>query len=412
MPPLEEYLLSSYPEIATQLHDIELYVLQCSTLLATACYMPKKIGAGKTRRAKAYWPYSFPNHDGVKDRVSVSTQGMCAAAVDKLIESEFGQSVQMASLESYRDSVVADACAQIEADLSDAKPAWESRTFGPEDVFTASWLIEVMSKRAAPVKAMTATVRVIRTALEQAIKDQFEKTLFMKPNEAGPHPLPLLRTLQAMDTIEKTDHLRKLDTGTKRLLTKENLFSAAHWFERNLHRQMSFYRSSDFRFDAAEMIFCLSGALQTGATTAYDNVIVQVLQIVKDAQERSVYWRPYRPMISTETGLTLLPLSIEVATTLLHVLDVAANFELHQSTLTTYYRWLVSQRIVEDQHNPDSPARWAGWHSENAYDSTRVHVWDTARVGMFLLQYRDAIKKQIQKDLRQRSGFFGRHCAL
>jgi len=60
---------------------------------------------------------------------------------------------------------------------------------------------------------------------------------------------------------------------------------------------------------------------------------------------------------------------------------------------------------VQPQKQADDPKCWAGWHSENAYGLNRVHVWDTARVGMFFLQYRQAIRKQAQKDLRRKSGF-------
>ena len=110
-------------------------------------------------------------------------------------------------------------------------------------------------------------------------------------------------------------------------------------------------------------------------------------------------------MISTPTGLTLLPLSIEVATALLWVLDETNSFDKFGDTLSRYYRWLVSQRVVEEQQKDDSPDCWAGWHSENAYESPGVHVWDTARVAMYLLQHRSAISEDIQKTLRSLSGF-------
>jgi hypothetical protein len=397
---LDEYLRNRYPQTACQLGEMELYVQQCAVLLNIAC----PISPG----SPAFWPYSFPS-TGVGPRGSVSTQAMCVVAVDRLLESDFKDLANVKSLETVCDAVLDSTYKQIQSDLIDVKRAcaWESSTFGKEDIFTASWLVEALSKRpTAPVKVVSRTVQVVRQVFRKAIDERFEKSLFQTlkdPNEAGPHPLPLLRALRAVELIRDCKHLKT--SKAPDLLTEDCLFSAGHWFERNLHRQMSFYRFEDFRFDAAELIFCLAGALKTGAISSYDAAVLKVLEIVRDAQKRSVYWRPYRPMISTPTGLTLLPLSIEVATTLLSVLKTTSSFDEYGDTLSAYYNWLISQRVVQRPQKPNDQESWAGWHSENAYDSDGVHVWDTARVAMHLLEHRSAINDNVQTSLRRLSGF-------
>jgi DNA replication protein DnaC len=396
MPTLEEYLTSEYPKIEAQLQEIDLYVSQGANLLRTAC----QTGDGKP----VSWPYSYPEPT-LPDEISVSTQTMCAAAAEHLIEAEIGET-EPPRLSELVSKVLKSTFDQVSSKVGAGERAWKSSTFGFEDVFTASWLVEVISKRTAPEPIVKAAAGIIVTALKNAVDKQFEKTLFEESNDAGPHPLPLLRVFQSVESIEKSNSIMTTAGLAVPLVADKDLSSAAHWFERNLHRQMSFHHFQDFRFDAAEMVFCLAGVLQTKGITIYDDVITQVLKIVREAQSRSVYWRPYRPMISNERGMTLLPLSIEVATTLLALLERTHNFETYQDTLHKYYRWLVSQRIVQEHKREDDPKQlWAGWHSENAYGLTGVHVWDTARVAMFLLQYGRAIRRQVQKDLRKKSGF-------
>jgi hypothetical protein len=396
MPTLDQYLSDDYPKIDAQLQEMKLCVAQCANLLRQSYQKTATV---------SFWPYSYPDFSP-PTKFSVSTQAMCATAAQHLIEDGFDKAATP-KLSALRDEVLNSTFAHILANVAAGKAAWKSSTFGVEDVFTTSWLVDVISKRRASVDIVKPALLIINDALQRAVEERFEQTLFQfdYPNDAGPHPLPLLRLFQSVTLIENSALIKKMPGISLPLVEEKMLSDAAHWFERNLHRQMSFYHFSDFRFDAAEMVFCLAGLLETKGIALYDDLIKQVLTIIQDAQERSVYWRPYRPMISTETGMTLLPLSIEVASTLLDLLDTTRNFDAYQDTLSKYYRWLLSVRIIESKKKAHDPSCWAGWHSENAYGPPGVHVWDTARVAMFLMEYSKAIRRQIQEDLRKKSGF-------
>jgi hypothetical protein len=283
------------------------------------------------------------------------------------------------------------------------KPLWKSSTFGEEDIFTASWLHQLFRDNTnIDTCYKDRFIEVLRAPLE---KDKFtEKPLFTPEggNEAGPHPLPLVRLLDALmpDDTNQTHNVlpNELDGAMQ---------AAGHWFERNMHRQASFFRSKDFRFDAAELIFCLYGSLRTKAMTDLDPMVKYVLEIVEEAQERSVYWRPYRPMIANQRGGALLPVSIEVATTLLRVLEMTNNFDTFGHTLDTYFEWLVTQRVRFFSDNYEL----SGWHSENTYEDHQIHIWDTARVAMFLIYYHDSLQKHLQRRIIEISGFTHFPCA-
>ena len=124
---LEGYLSSRYPDIATQLLDMELYIQQSAVLLNQACPLP--------RSGKVSWPYSYPS-SGAIDRISVSTQAMCAVAVDRLLASDMATLPSIAGLDKVCEAVLASTFAQIRDDLADKKRsyAWRSGTFGTEDI--------------------------------------------------------------------------------------------------------------------------------------------------------------------------------------------------------------------------------------------------------------------------------------
>jgi hypothetical protein len=81
-------------------------------------------------------------------------------------------------------------------------------------------------------------------------------------------------------------------------------------------------------------------------------------------------------------------------------LEETENFDAFGDTLDRYFEWLKNQRVI-----PRTPAGVSGWHSENTYDSNTIHVWDTARVALFLSRYRSALSKSLHRIVLLNSGF-------
>jgi AAA+ superfamily predicted ATPase len=287
-------------------------------------------------------------------------------------------------------------------------PSWDS-IYGKSDVFTAAWLL-TMYDRAVDQAAWPSTfkktvVSIITNALSDSKTKQpdVDRSLFPvgRDNEAGAHPLPLLKAIRSLKIIKTHAELNQHWSLGSYPSPDEVMSAAGRWFERNLHRQMSFYQFEDFRFDAAELVFCLSGAIETFAINQREPIIPKVMAIIVGAQKRSVYWRPYRPMLADPQGKVLLPLSIEVATALLKTLQDTGLFHDFRSTLQTYCDWLTSQKV--DYPCPHSRA--AGWHSENAYETPRIHVWDTSLIATFFAEYLDTLEKDIQCQIKAVSSF-------
>jgi len=397
----------------------------------------------RQRKGNPRWPYEWGDSDPenylrvLQDKPSISTQAMCITAIDELLKYWKGDAVgqltneTIATLESHRRMSLKGILDTIEKDKG-----WVSSTFGKNDVFTASWVISLVDETTSE-NVLQRLAEIIGCVL---INPGFENRTLLAgpkghPNTAGPHALPLLRVVRAAcrlqnkcvkfvelyefyETGKNKWSLRK--KGSKKptngvppqLVTdviENGKKIAALWFAKTLDRQLSFERFKDSRFDAAELVFCLEGALETGSISRDQKIVADVLEVVRKAQIDSVYWRPYRPMVCTPQGMVLLPISVEIANCLLKLLfertwsfERTELFAKYRDTIDQYFHWLRGQRYPKGD---TLESKWTGWHSENAYETDRVHIWTTSQVAIFLLHYREAIEADIKAKLLVKSGF-------
>ncbi|MBU2652606.1 MAG: ATP-binding protein, partial [Bacteroidetes bacterium] len=270
---------------------------------------------------------------------------------------------------------------------------WESRTYGEEDPLTAAWIIELVSQERCSLDLMVA--KRLQETVGDALGSDFNAIL--SENRAGAHAFPVHRCVSATKKIlDDTDSWQTTKEKCQSLLSE-----AGYWFEQELHRQLSHYHFNDFRFDAPELIYTLAGALQTGRLRREDPLIREVLEVIRAVQQqRSVYWRPYRPFLVKPQGLVLMPLSVEVADALLGTLGLTGHFDQLRDSLSSYYEWLMAQGKPEDSD-------MIGWRSENAFgppEVEKIHTWTTSRVAIFLLNYSQLLDLALQSDLLQNSG--------
>ncbi len=411
---LETYLSEEHEGLRRRIDKVRSTLGQVSNLLSVSW------------NSISGWPYIWPlpNQKTARtptpgdDIKSVSTQAMCSWAVEELLKADekrnFLLRERTKDLKEKQSRTLAKLGKQLQGNLSKrSKVLWHSSTFGENDVFTAAWLVlslhraeldqPVLRTRLAQFIVVPMTLPAGRANGPKELgiaKDgaarfvNANQSLFRtEDNQAAAHPLPLLKAVRALRILKKS-YYKDIAPNLQHYVTKIQE-EAGLWFERNLHRQLSFYHFSDFRFDAAELIFCLAGALETGEIAYPDSVIENALQVVRESQVRSVYWRPYRPMLVNARGQVLIPLSIEIASALLEVLQRTDLFGQYSDTLTKYYDWLITQLVPQAEEARDEASAWAGWHSENAYETRLVHVWDTALRSVFLINYWNSLAEDI-----------------
>src|SRR5262249_45830146 len=99
--------------------------------------------------------------------------------------------------------------------------------------------------------------------------------------------------------------------------TADNLQSFRTYFETTLHEQLSYSSIQDSRFDPAELAFSLEGLLVSQPNVVDRILFLRVLDVMKHAQEQSAFWRSVKPFLATDRGMSLFPVSVEVANSLI-----------------------------------------------------------------------------------------------
>lgn len=402
MQTIEEYLNREFREGKSQLRHIYDTLFQIARLFDRS-YKTEYSG----------WYYEFfgqPPAKAPTDKpwYSYSTQAMCAFALSRLTTAGFWherdneeQAVRDA-VKQKKEDCVQNLCARLNENARRRREEvskdllWESGTYGDKDPLTAAWIIELVSEESRFLDSLGQEVKEkLQEAIHKALKGNYDEIIPVE-NRAGAHAFPLLRCVLAAKKI-KDDSRR---WGTSFTAYQSLLSRAGDWFEQALHRQLSHYHFNDFRFDAPELIYCLAGALQTDRLRREDPLIREVLEVIHAAQQRSVYWRPYRPFLVKPQGLVLMPLTVEAADALLDTLQRTDRVGQLRGSLSSYYEWLMAQRKPEDSD-------MIGWRSENAFGPPEVektHAWTTSRVAIFLLNYSRLLDRTLQSDLLLHSG--------
>jgi hypothetical protein len=176
------------------------------------------------------------------------------------------------------------------------------------------------------------------------------------------------------------------------------------YFESTLYDQLSFSAIPDSRFDAAELIFCLEGLLLCGRQVIDDRVFEHVLNVLAQKQELSAQWRPNRPIFATRQGMTMLPVSVESAVSLVRSIEIMDRHQKYHrfSSLGVglarrFWHWLRAHQVtfLAASTAEEGDVALTGWHSEHVNHPDLIHLWDTSQVIEFMLAYREMLQRHI-----------------
>ncbi|MCP3721383.1 AAA family ATPase [Paraburkholderia sp. CNPSo 3281] len=280
----------------------------------------------------------------------------------------------------------------------------DSKTYGPNDVFTLAWLADICTADWEKVpEKFRSSLDGLRKRLREVLQGKLAayraaenaslgaRVLFDpqldgldRPSPA-PHAFPLLRLIQAARRlrmeIEDVSYFYKI-------------------FEGSLHEQLSFSSIPDSRFDPAELAFCLEGMLLCRRKTVDQTILDRVLAVLTQVQNQSPYWRPVKPFLTTKQGLVLFPVSVEIANSLLRACAIYDGEELHDTysskclgLFRRYAQWLRARAVRIDLDGVEA----VGWHSEHVNEADTIHLWETSQVLEFLISYRNALHLHIAR---------------
>jgi hypothetical protein len=442
---LEDYLASEYHVDMGDIHDLELALKQAANVFIYTCN-------------EGRWPYEFSNKlAGAKDsttQISHGTQAMIAAALGKITGLSTLASGRQARLKLERkckEDLEASRKQGIDCLVKDIEGAVISSTFGVNDPVTLSHLADL--HRGMKEQNSVDAAR-LKLAVAPAISEAREFSVLDPDNRDLLRKLPSLHAEQATDPRapsktasssagRKPNYLKNAfvplrivrvvrDLGNEAvfpdletdLAEKETFYTTyRRFFEATLHDHLSFSAIPDSRFDPAELIFCLEGLLLCAQHAVDEKLFERILEVLKDKQEASAHWRPAKPIYATPQGMTMLPVSVEGAVSLLRsisIMEGQSNLQRFSTSAVPmarrFWQWLRARMVRFEAPDPSEPTQkgasstsgkpqasldkgrykhLTGWHSEHVNDPGLIHLWDTSQVIEFMLAYRELLERSI-----------------
>jgi hypothetical protein len=352
------------------------------------------------------WPYVVEANKERQPANSASTDSMIAFALaaaagtplesplapepaEDQLGSRTGESLEAGDDVDRRKRLTEIVRAAVERVIGEK--AITSRTYGPNDPFTLSWLVPV-------AHALEVKWSWRETALDDRLKRAWGqrtvegmRDLFTPGGEAKalPHAFPLLRAV----------HLtRSANDVCGPAVVRELPPELADEFLAIIHRQLANREVDDASFDPAELIFALEGLLRSPAGGPSEALIDQIFEDLGAHQEHSPSWRPLRPFLATGTGFALLPLSVEGASALARICreidrwtEDTRRFSRHLELFRKYVQWLEAQRVEITLDD----AKLRGWNSEHVREPKTIYTWQTSQVLLFLLLYSQLLQRHI-----------------
>jgi hypothetical protein len=376
------------------------------------------------------WPYELVSGQAAIEskRYSFSTAAMITFAL-KLALGDIRQSVLVPEVDQLQPSLdgsnalrtkVARALTNLATKAvlkGRPKRLLTSETFGPDDPFTLTWLLETLRDETDATLASLRDLAITRADItasrvlsrKVAVKagrprDPLRDALDVDSKARVEHAFPLLRALQLAEAVSRfssTTLSRSRDVS---------------WLRDLLLRRIYYYLSqgdvASSEFDAADLIFSLEAWLLCTPVEPTTSVIDRVFELLAQTPSTGRSWRPIRPIKVTSQGFVLPPQSIEVANSLLRIcsaphLRQRDYFGRYRGLFASYLDWLLG-RVFRSYTSeaPEDIWQFSGWESEHTYAGDRIHLWQTSQALIFLQTYSATLRSDIARTSLRLAGMY------
>jgi hypothetical protein len=457
---LSEYFDRQFHFDRRDLREVEDAIQECAKLFSLADI---KVGGSGLLDSKKGWRYQIAAEgeegksggttatQGKPRRMSISTTAMVTAAIQRLL----GEAPRVRAAEGYDERPIfkgieldddkklalerarsksVESLARIVKEPESGKTKFQhlmecevisgdakecefddidsivvySSTYGANDPASLGWCWDLLSG-SGHEKSRIKISEAVTTVCTKMDSPSFLKSVINPKNGSPGGSAFLLLRLKRL-----TRALKAKDDSVAELPRLEGFLT--EYFESQLHRQLSYGEIPDSRFDAAELAFCLEGLLLSESWRVDRRIMARAVELLRKSQEASSFWRSETPIVASDSGLVLLPVSLEAANSILASLSLFdGEKKLHEPVgadciplLSRFWRWLRSRRVdidVKIERNRESKIeKLSGWHSEHVNDKKIIHLWETSQVLEFLLSFRHFLKLHIARTTLELSG--------
>ncbi len=283
----------------------------------------------------------------------------------------------------------------------------ESNSFGNNDPLTLSWLVELFKKEGEEDvfnEIKDKTIEISKAIIKKSFEAphlpvlDFKDEKDGKKRKASNHIFPLLRVIYLYKTlINKNFYDSEVKPETSQLLIN---------LQNRINQQISHYTIKNSLFDTAELVMSLECILLLDEKKRVDeNLVKKIFEILEANQKNNLYWRPLKPFVTSPQGDVLLPLSIEVASSLLRICKLLERsnlyfFHNYFDIFNNYSQWLLSNVSQCDIKGKT----YKGWRSEHVQEQDIIHPWETAQVLTYLMTFKSMIQERIAYKSLKKSG--------
>ncbi len=409
---IEEYFQGEYIVEKNRIKEIDDLVIDVLETL-TGCKPEMKNG----------YPYVLSNNNSFDSSrgYSFSTNSMIIFVLAKLsgridlnspllpsIEWDINKSqkddIKKIDIEKYYKLIISECKKLLDCENNNNNVICESNSFGNNDPLTLSWLVELFKENDEQdvfnvIKGKT--IEISKAIINNSFKNPHLPVLdFKNKNSRNPsnHIFPLLRVIYLYKTISNKgyyDSKGKLDTS-KLLVNLQN----------RINQQISHYTIKNSLFDTAELVMSLEGMLLLDDKKRVDeNLVKKIFEILEANQKNNLNWRPLKPFVTSPQGDVLLPLSIEVASSLLRICKLLERSNLYFfhdyfDIFNKYSQWLLAN-VSQCEINGKI---YKGWRSEHVQEQDIIHPWETAQVLIYLMTFKSMIQECIAYKSLKKSG--------
>jgi hypothetical protein len=341
------------------------------------------------------WPYEISQSGGVAQtrKVSQSTTAMVLVSLAKLLPWSqrsalgvnplpFAPKMNESLAKQLREKIQKGKSILVQDVGKGPTPVLLSDTYGNDDPITLSFIAQLCD---ADGSGGTEWGKV-RKLCEGRVVELCNVVDLVKPGELWRPPAadhrPILNAVIPLRVVQALKSLR---------LPGQELTHYRRYFEVTLHEHLSFSSIPDSRFDPGELTFALEGLLLSHPDAVDVSLFQRTLDVLAQAQKVNAFWRPNKPFIATAKGLSLFPVSVEVANSLLRSCEIYDRDKIYETVSSLaiglfrrYWQWLRARTIRLRVNDID----YVGWGSEHVNDATLIHVWETSQVLEFLIAYR------------------------
>jgi len=433
MEPLESYFLTEYRDIRQKIELIEKIIPEVIQVYVDFFFDEEEVNIEEEKEGQ--WPYEVPDcrikqKDGKPKLVekppsySTSTNSMIIftlAVVSGLIqESPLVPKIRIPIYPKGEDAlkvlrkVLSKAFKKLAKHKPDIKkiPFEEdmitfSWTFGFNDPFTLSWFLEltnvipdILDKLQIPnpreklLKEAKKLINKVAEAPDKPILNwRGERTLPQQPE----HVFPLLKVVQLFHILKQINSEPEIDVEL-----------IHRYFNHCIHQHLSYSSIPDIGFDAAELMFSLEGSFLCKPEAFNEIILNRVFEILNKRQEQSPYWQPTKPFVATAQGEVLMPLSVEIANSLLRICRYLEKdrlsdsyFSMNIELFKRYEDWLRSRMVkgIAISSSKEKPGKknFIGWQSEYIPRPGIIDLWETSQVLLFLAYYAAMLQRHITR---------------